>query len=265
MSRARLRWAVSDAGVVTTRYLVHWTREPETVAFSLLFPVLITLLFGYLFGGAMSVPGGGGYREFLVPGMFAMTMVFGVSATVLAMNEDARRGITDRFRSMPMAPSAVLVGRAAADLLNSVAALLVLVGCALLVGWRPHHGVGAMASGLALLLLLRFALLWPGIHLGLTVRGTAAVTALQVLEFPFGFLANTFVPPRTMPGWLGAVAEWNPLSSTVNAMRELFGNPGYGGESWVSMHARLMAVVWPLLITAVFLPLSAARYRRLGR
>lgn len=260
----RLGWALADTWVVTRRYLVHWTREPESVVFSLLFPVLITLLFGYLFGGAMSVPGGGGYREFLMPGMFAMTMVFGVSATVLAMNEDAGRGITDRFRSMPMAPSAVLLGRAAADLSNSVAALLVLVGCAVLVGWRAHHGAGATALGLALLLLLRFALLWPGIYLGLTVRGTAAVTALQVFEFPFGFLANTFVSPQTMPGWLGAIAEWNPLSATVAAMRELFGNPGYGGDSWVSRHSLVMAVVWPLLITAVFLLLSVARYRRLG-
>lgn len=262
---AQLRWAVTDGWVVTRRYLAHWTREPENVAFALLFPVLITLLFGYLFGGALSVPGGGDYREFLMPGMFAMTMVFGVSATVLAMNEDAKRGITDRFRSMPMAPSAVLAGRAAADLLNSVAALAVLVGCALLVGWRAHNGVGPTASGLGLLVLLRFALLWPGIYLGLVVRGTGAVTALQVLEFPFGFLANTFVSPRTMPAWLGAIASWNPLSSTVAATRELFGNPGYGGDSWASTHALLLAVVWPLLITAVFLPLSVARYRRLDR
>lgn len=261
----RLRWAVADSWVVTRRFLVHWSRQPETVGFSLLFPVLITLMFGYLFGGAMSVPDGGDYREFLMPGMFAMTMVFGVSATVLAMSEDAKRGITDRFRSMPMTPSAVIVGRAAADLLSSLAGLVVLVGCALAIGWRAHNGVVATMLGMALLLLLRFALLWPGIFLGLSVRGTGAVTALQVFEFPFGFLANTFVSPETMPGWLGTVAEWNPLSATVSTMRELFGNPGYGGESWASTHAPFLAVAWPLLITAVFLPLSAARYRRLRR
>jgi ABC-2 type transport system permease protein len=235
------------------------------VIVGLLFPVLLVLMFGYLFGGAMTVPGGGDYKEFLLPGMFGMTMAFGLEATMIAVSTDLQRGVTDRFRSMPMAHSAVVVGRCGADLLNSAAALAVMLACGAAVGWRAHGSVGATLAAVGLLLLLRFALLWLGIYLGLVVGNPEAVMAVQILVWPVGFLANTFVPPGTMPGWLGTIAEWNPLSSTVAAARELFGNPGWGGESWIAQHAILMAVVWPLVLVAIFFPLSVRRYRRLSR
>ena len=265
----RLRWAVADAWIVTWRDLIHWVRQPFGVIVGLLFPVMIVLMFGYLFGGAMSVPGGnassgGDYREFLVPGMFAMTMAFGLEGTMTSVATDAARGVTDRFRSMPMAPSAVVLGRSIADMLNSALGLTVMVACGLSIGWRWHGTIGEALVAVALLLGLRFSLLWVGIFLGLVAKSPEAVVAVQILVWPVLFLSNTFVAPETMPGWLGAISEWNPLSATGAAARELFGNPGWGGESWIAQNTLLMAVVWPLIILAIFFPLSVRRYRRLS-
>jgi ABC-2 type transport system permease protein len=259
---SRLGWAVTDAWVIARRDLAHWAREPGTVIASiLLHPVMIVLMFAYLPGGAMTVPGGGDYRDFLMPGMFAMTMVFGIGATLAAVSADAARGVTDRFRSMPMATSAVVVGRAAADMLNSLAAL---AGCGLLVGWHPHHG---MACALGAFGLLAAAICFcvdrdlPGLTF---YPNPEAVTAVRTLEFPIGFHGNPFVAIFTMPAWLGAIALWNPLSSTVSAARQLFGDPIGAHPSWITNHAVPMAVAWPLLPIAVFFPLSLHRYRRLS-
>lgn len=258
-----LRWTVADSLTLTQRNLAHWARNPGTLITSLMFNVLMVLIFGFLFGGALTVPGGGSYREFLMPGMFVMTMVFGISMTTIAVATDMERGVTDRFRSMPMSPSAALVGRAVADMLFSVVTLVVMMLVGLAVGWRVHGSFGDLLAAVGLVLLLRFALIWIGIYLGLTMKGQEAVQGVQILEFPLGFLSSAFVSPDTMPSWLGAIAEWNPLSSTVAAIRELFGNPGWGGESWVVENARLMAVAWPLLLLLVFFPLAVRRYRTL--
>jgi ABC-type multidrug transport system permease subunit len=262
---ASVRWAVLDAGTVAQRTLLHWRQQPAQVAVGLLFPVMTTLMFAYLFGGGMAVPGGGTYREFLLPGMFAMAMVFGLETTFAAVATDAAKGVTDRFRSLPMSASAVVVGRCAADMLYALAGLAVLVACGLLVGWRWRGGLGEALLAVGLLLLLRFALLWVGIFLGLVAKGPEAVVAVQILVWPLGFLSNALVAPATMPGWLGALADWNPLSSTVAATRELFANPGWGGDTWIAQHAVTMAIAWPLAIVAVFFPLSVRRYRRLSR
>ena len=261
----RLRWALADAWTITRRDLTHWVRQPFGIVITLLFPVMLVLMFGYLFGGAMSVPGGGNYREFLMPGMFAMTMAFGLERTMLSVSSDAAKGVTDRFRSMPMAPSAVVAGRSIADMLGSALGLAVMVACGLSIGWRWHGSMVESLLAAGLLLLLRFSLLWVGIYLGLVVESPEAVAAVQILVWPVLFLSNTFVAPETMLGWLGAISEWNPLSATVAAARELFGNPGWGGESWIAQNSLLMAVVWPLAIFAVFFPLSVRRYRRLSR
>lgn len=158
-----------------------------------------------------------------------MTVTFGIEATILAVTTDAERGITDRFRSMPMARSAVVVGRGLADMANSVLGLAAMIGCGLLVGWQAHDGIGNALVAVGLLLLLRFAFVWVGIYLGLILRGAESVMLVQVLVWPVGFLSSAFVAPSTMPGWLGTIAEWNPLTATVSATRELFGNPGWGG------------------------------------
>ncbi|MGB3441350.1 MAG: ABC transporter permease [Actinophytocola sp.] len=261
-----MRYAFADGWTITRRDILHWTRDPGPVIIGLLFPVLMVLMFGYLFGGAMTVPGGAaGYREFVMPGMFAMTMAFGLEATMIAVSTDAQKGVTDRFRSMPIAPSSVVSGRAGADMLNSVLGLAVIMGAGLLMGWQAHTGPAEVLAAVGLLLLLRFALLWVGIFLGLVIKGPESVVMVQILVWPVTFLSNTFVAPGTMPGWLGTIAEWNPLSSTVAATRELFGNPSWGADSWVAEHALLMAVVWPVALIAIFAPLSVRRFQRLSR
>jgi ABC-2 type transport system permease protein len=262
---ADLRWAASDGLTLTGRHLAHLRRQPEQLVNAVGFPVLMMVMFVFLLGGMMAVPGGGDYRAALLPGLFTLTMLFGVSSTMVAVVTDAERGITDRFRSMPMAASAVLVGRAVADMLISTLALGVLMLAGLAVGWRAPNGLGPAFAAVGLLLLLRFALLWVGIYLGLIVRGPGAVTAVQTLEFPLAFLSGLFVAPGSMPPVVAAIAEWNPLSATGAAARELFGNPGWDGGSWISAHPVPAAVVWPLLIVAVFAPLSVRRYRKMGR
>ncbi|RJL34372.1 ABC transporter permease [Bailinhaonella thermotolerans] len=262
---SRLKWAVADGWTITRRDLVHWANHPVQLIVGLLFPIMILLMFGYLFGGAMKVPGGGDYREFLVPGVLALSMMFGIEATFTAVSTDVSRGVTDRFRSMPMAGSAVVVGRCVADMINAALTLAALVLAGLAMGWGWHRGIGPAFAAFGLLLLLRLAMLWVGIHLGLVLRSPESVMALQILVWPVGFLSNVFAPPETMPGWLGTVVEWNPMSATVTAIRELFGNPGWGGDSWMAQHSLLMAVVWPVLMVALFFPLSVRRYRRLSR
>ena len=258
-------WVVSDSAVLTRRYLTHLRKQPAELANAVGFPILMVLMFAFLLGGMMAVPGGGDYRQALLPGLFTLTMMFGLSTTMVAVVTDAQRGITDRFRSMPMAHGAVLIGRAAADLVVSAIALAVLLLVAVTVGWRATGDPAAIAAAIGLLLLLRFAVLWVGIYVGLLVRSAGAVTAVQVFEWPFAFLSGLFVAPATMPPVVATIAEWNPISSTAAATRALFGNPGWGGDSWVAQHPVLMAVVWPLVIIAVFGPLSAHRYREMSR
>lgn len=262
----RLRWAITDSWTLTIRGLQHWVRQPTQVIVGLAFMIMLVVMFGYIFGGAMSVPGGGEYNEFLLPGMFVMTMAFGIGETMVSVTTDADKGVTDRFRSMPMSPVAVVVGRCTADMFYATTGLAVMIGCGLVVGWQWSNGLGNALTAVGLLLLLRFSLLWLGIFLGLVVPSPQAVAAVQTLLFPVTMVTNTFAAPETMPSWLGTVAAWNPLSSTVTATRELFGNPGVGGaESWIAQHSLLMAVVWPLLLTAIFFPLSVRQFRRLSR
>ncbi|MFE6997977.1 ABC transporter permease [Streptomyces griseus] len=258
-------WAVTDCWNITRRTLTHYQRHPSAVVWQLGFPILSVLLYGYVFGSAMKVPGGGDYREFLMPGMFAMTMAMGFMNTTVAVVTDAARGVVDRFRSMPMAPSAFASGRGAADLVVAAAELTILAVTALLMGWRAEGGVPAGLAAFGLLLLLRFSLIWVGVWLGMLVPTPEAAGGLYAVAFPVTMISSTFVAPSLMPGWLGTIAAWNPISSTATATRELFGNPVAGGGTWVEEHAVLMAVVWPLAITLVCLPLAVRRFQRLSR
>lgn len=262
---ARLRWVVADGWAIARRDLIHWRRNPARIIGGLAYPAVSILLFGYVFGSAMVVPGGGNYIQFLMPGMFAMTMVMGLGETMTAVATDAAKGITDRFRSMPMTQSGVVLGRSLADMVNSLIDLGVLLVAGLLVGWRVRGGLTEALAAVGLLLLLRFAVKWVGIYVGLLVPNVEAVGALYGLLFPLVMISNAFVAPELMPGWLGAIAEWNPMSSTVVATRELFGSPGVvAGGAWISQNAALMAVVWPVAIVAVFFPLSVRQFRRLS-
>lgn len=260
----RAYWAVADSWTMVRRGLLYYVRQPSLIAWQLGFPIVSVLLFVYVFGSAMDI-GGGDYKAFALPGMFAMTMAFGFMNTAYAIAIDKEKGVTDRFRSMPMAPSAVVSGRGIADVLGASIDLLVLALIAIVIGWRSDGSLLATVSAFGLLLLLRFALIWIGIFLGLMVPNQEAAGNLFAVAFPFGMLSSVFTPPSLMPEWLGLIAMWNPVSSTANAIRELFGNPVPTGDSWIETHAMLMSVVWPVIITVIFLPLAVRTYGRLSR
>ncbi|MEV6846167.1 ABC transporter permease [Actinoplanes sp. NPDC051411] len=250
--------------VLTRRILLHWRQRPVSIAVTLLFPVLIVLMFGYLFGGAMAVPDGR-YLDFLLPGMLATTMLFGLESMVTAVTADAARGITDRIRAMPVSGLAVLTSRCWADLLNALAGLAVMIAAGLAVGWRPANGPLAMAAALGLLLWLRLAFGWTGIYLGLLLRTPESAVAVQILVWPAGFLSSAYVSPSTMPAWLGAAAEWNPLSATATATRHLLGSPAWTDHSWPATHSVLLALLWPALLALLFAPLANRQYQALER
>ncbi|WP_437114866.1 ABC transporter permease [Streptomyces longispororuber] len=257
-------WAVADSWTMTRRELAHWARQPVQVFVGLAFPVMMLLMFNYLIGGGKGIAGN--YVEFLVPGMFALTMVFGLDATMVAVTGDLNKGVVDRFRAMPMTNGAVLVGRSVADMLQSFASLLVMMGVGLAIGWRWHGSLAAVAGAVGLLMLLRFAMLWLGIYLAMVAGKPELVMAVQILVWPVGFLSNAFTVPQTMPDWLGAVVEWNPMSATAAAVRDLFGNdPGVPDTSWAADHAALLAVLWPLVLAALFAPLAIRRFTALSK
>ena len=203
---------------MTLRDLKHWVREPWTPIFGIAFSMMLLLVFGYLFGGAIELPGGGDYLPYLLPGMFALSMMFGVETTMAAVTDDAKRGITDRFRSLPISSVAVPLGRAGADLANSAVQLAGADGgraARRLAGRRRPRARRCSPSrcccGCA------SPMLWLGIFLGVVLRGEGASMAVQVLVWPLGFLSNLFVAPETMPDWLGFLAQWNPVSATAAA------------------------------------------------
>ncbi|WP_129669715.1 ABC transporter permease [Phytoactinopolyspora endophytica] len=261
----RVKRLLIDSATMIRRGLAHWARTPGQFVVGLLFPVMMLVMFAYFIGGGMAVEGGGDYTEFLVPGMLALTMAFGLEETMVTLTQDINKGVLDRFRSMPIAPSSVLVGRSLLDMLNSAVSLLIMIGAGLAIGWRWHGSLGAAFGAVGLLLLLRFAMLWIGIYLGMVAGKPEMVQAVQILVWPIAFLSNAFTSPDTMPGWMGAIAEWNPMSATAGAVRELFDNPSWSQGSWAADNAVLMAVVWPLALLVVFAPLAVRRFTLLSR
>lgn len=261
--RRTLGQTLGQTLVLAGRSVRHWRAQPGPFLVGLLFPVLVVLMMGGLFGGAIA-GSTGNYLPFVVPGVLAMTMLFGLETTMVAMTTDSARSVTDRFRSLPISAVAIPAGRCLADLAAAVAGLVVMAVAGLLLGWRWDDAPSALAA-FGLLLWLRCGLLWVGLWIGLRARTTEAVTAVQILVWPVGFLSTAFLDPATMPSWLGRLAEWNPLSATITATRELFGNPGIEGTTWASDHALLLAVLWPLVLAAAFVPLAARAYRDLAR
>jgi len=265
---SRARWAAVDCWTVVLQELTHLVRQPSTFAWQLGFPIVTVLLFVYVFGSAMDVSGqgaGAGYLEYAMPGLFAMTISFGFMNTAFPVALMKEKGFLDRFRSMPMASSAVVTGRAVADIIHATVDLVILVVIALVLGWRSGGSLGAAMSAFALLLWLRLALIFAGIYLGLSVKNTESAGNLFALAFPFGMISSVFAPPDLMPGWLGAIAAWNPVSSTANAIRELFVAPTVPSGYWIEEHAVVAAILWPLVLGGIFLPLAVRQYRRLSR
>jgi ABC-2 type transport system permease protein len=263
----RLRWALADGMTVMRRNLGHLRYEPGTLVAALVFPAIMVVLFGYVFGSAIAVPGGGNYREYLIPGLFVMTSVTGVMTTLTSVAADVSRGVMDRFRSMPMARLAVPFGQTGADTVTGALGLAIMAGMGLAVGWRAHRGAADTAAAFALLILFQYAVTWTGAFLGLLVKNEATADNLVPLVFPVTMVSNAFVPTSGMPAWLRTTADWNPVSAAVAACRSLFANPGIpaAGTAWPLEHPVIATLGWSALLIAAFMPLAAHRFRTMGR
>jgi len=262
----------SDSYVVAKRNIIKIKRVPDLLVFTTLSPIMFVLLFAYVFGGAIAVPGGAdpdAYREFLMAGIFAQTVIFGATITGAGLADDLKKGIIDRFRSLPMAPSAVLTGRTISDVANNVLVLIVMSLTGLLVGWGIHSSVPEAALGYLLLIVFAYAISWVMAWVGLLVPSPEVVNnASFIIIFPLTFVANTFVPLNTLPGPLKTFAEWNPVSAVTQAARELFGNIPTGRlkppapEGWALNHPVAYTLIWAVGVLLVFVPLASAQYRR---
>ncbi|MDT0265356.1 ABC transporter permease [Streptomyces sp. DSM 44915] len=259
-----------DSSVVAKRNLTRMFRVPEVIIFSLVQPVMFVVLFSYIFGGSIALPGAGtdasAYREYLMAGIFAQTVTFATAGSSVGIAEDMQKGIIDRFRALPMARGAVLTGRTFADLVQTALILLVLAIVALFVGWRIREGVLDAVAGFGLLLLLGYAFTWIGALIGLSVRTPEAATSGGLVWlFPLAFISVAFVPSENMPSLLQPIAEWNPFSATVLAARDLFGNlpPGYEApDVWPLQNPALASLLWSLAIIVVFRTLAVRKYKR---
>ncbi|MCX5376289.1 ABC transporter permease [Streptomyces sp. NBC_00091] len=258
---------IRDSLVIARRNLIRLTRIPEMVVFGLVQPIMFVVLFSYVFGGSMMIGGStsaSAYREFLMAGIFAQTVTFATAGAGAGIADDMHKGLIDRFRSLPMARGAVLTGRTLADLVQTALTMVVLAIVALLVGWRTHESLGKVLAGFALLLLLGYAFSWIGALIGLSVRTPEAATSGGLIWlFPVTFISNAFVPTENMASWLQPIAEWNPFSATVQAARQLFGNPGVSpSDTWPMAHPVWASLIWSALIIAVFRTLAVRKYRR---
>ncbi|MGP3984997.1 ABC transporter permease [Streptomyces sp. KR80] len=261
--------SVHDSLVIAKRNLIRMLRIPEVVIFGLIQPIMFVVLFSYVFGGSINVPGAGldpeAYRQFLMAGIFAQTVTFATAGAGAGIAEDMHKGLVDRFRSLPMARGAVLTGRTLADLVQTALTVVVLAVVAVIVGWRIHEGIFKALAGFGLLLLLGYAFSWIGALIGLSVRSPEAATSGGLIWlFPLTFISNAFVPADNMPTVLRHIAEWNPFSATVQACRELFGNlPSTYPvpDAWPMQHPALASVLWSVLIIVIFRTLAVRKYR----
>ncbi|MFD7403861.1 ABC transporter permease [Streptomyces sp. NPDC059866] len=258
--------SVRDSLVVAKRNLIRMSRIPEMIIFGLIQPIMFVVLFSYVFGGSMTIGGttdSGVYREFLMAGIFAQTVTFATAGAGAGIAEDMHKGLIDRFRSLPMARGAVLTGRTLADLVQTALTLLVLAIVALLVGWRTHTNVGEVLGAFGLLLLMGYAFTWIGALIGLSVRTPEAATSGGLIWlFPVTFVSNAFVDSDQMTPWLRHIAEWNPFSATVQACRELFGNPGVSTSgAWPMEHPVWASLIYSALIIVIFRTLAVRKYR----
>jgi ABC transporter DrrB family efflux protein len=256
--RTGLRWAVSDAFVMTVRLLRQIPRIPELLVFSIVQPIMFVVLFVYVFGGAINTPGFE-YVQFLLPGVFVQTVAFGGAATGIGLADDLQKGLVDRFRSLPMARSALLVGRTASDLVRNGVTVAVMVAVGMLTGFRFHGSALAVLAGLALLFAFEFALSWIGVLIGLSVKSVeAAQSGGLIWLFPLTFASSAFVPVESMPSWLQGFAEHSPVTVTVDALRGWFNGQDVGSSGW-------QALAWIAGILIVAAPLAVTRYRRMTR
>jgi ABC-2 type transport system permease protein len=253
--------AFTDGAAAAERVLTKLRHDPTAIALTLGSPVIMVILFGYIFGSAISVPGGG-YREFLIPGLFA-TIAVNIVPSMFTMARDNSGGVVDRFRSLPIARTAVPFGQAAATSVYGLVSFVLMALCGLAVGWRIDRGAGYALAALALLVAFQFAATWIGMYLGLVMGSEQAAGQASILIFPVTMLSNVYVPTSGMPAWLRAIADWNPVSALAAATRDLFGNPASPANgTWQLEHPVVATLAWTALLLAIFIPLCTRRFAR---
>ena len=267
-----LRGAFADGLVITWRNLKRIPRIPELAIFAIFQSIMFVLLFAFVFGGAIAIPGysdPSAYREYLMPGIFVQTIVFAAATVAIGMCDDINKGIVDRFRSLPMARSAVLTGRSVAEVVYNAGILVVLMVTGFAVGWTNHNGIVALLEGVGLLLLFAFAMSWIGIWLGTSVPSVEVAQQVSfTVLFPITFVSTAFVPLAALPDWLQPFALWNPVSTLTVSLREIWGNPNPTAlttDSPATQEPILVTLVWITVIVSIFAPLGIRRYRSLSR
>lgn len=259
-----LTMPVADGWTIAKRNTLKIRRSPDLLGGVIMVPVVLVLLFAYVFGSVIEVPGMP-YKEFLLPGIFVQAVVIGAQTTGYSLTTDLRKGVFDRFRSLPMAPSAVLIGQTVADLLMNLAGLAAMAAMGLLVGWRVHSSPLEAALGFGLLLLFAYAFSWVTATVALALRTPESFSNIATMvSFPLMFVSNAFLDSSRLPTPLRVVADWNPASAFTQAVRELFGNTSTAmrtSDAWPIAHAVPASLLWIALILAVFVPLSTRLYK----
>ncbi|WP_010202480.1 ABC transporter permease [Salinibacterium sp. PAMC 21357] len=254
---------LNDGWITTRRNLIKIKRVPDILVFTTLQPIMFVLLFTYVYAGVIDIPGSS-YKEFIMAGIFAQTVVFGSTYSGSAMAQDLKDGIIDRFRTLPMSPSAVLVGRTNGDLLINSISMIVMMSTGLIVGWRIKSSPLEAIAAIALLLLFAYALSWVMAFIGMSVRSPEVINNVSFLVlFPLTFISNAFVPAGTLPGPLRVFAELNPVSALVQAARELFGNTPPGSaqsDVWPQQHPVLAVLIGIIVMLVIFVPLAVRKF-----
>jgi ABC-2 type transport system permease protein len=258
---------LSDIWSMTRRNLVHISREPMQLSDVTIQPLLFTVLFVYIFGGAIPIPGGGSYVNYLLAGILALNLVTSTMGTAVGLSTDLHEGMMDRFRALPMWRSAVLVGRTWADLLTSCLCCLIVGVTGLAVGWRPGSAtaVVSIAGGFLLVLFFSYSLTWITAIVGLNSKSPESAASFGfIVLFPMTFVSNAMVPTQHMPGWLQAIATWNPVSAVVSGTRVLWGNPNPSGtvQAWPMQHPIEAALIWSVVLLVISAPLAARIFQR---
>lgn len=257
------RWR--DVAVHTRRYLFHVAREPTQLTDVTIQPLLFTLLFIYVFGAGIAIPGGGDYKDYALAGLLVLNLTTAAVGTAVGLSTDLTSGVIDRFRTLPMWPVSVLVGRSVSDVLSSALCVAIVALTGLAVGWRTQTGFASVAAGFAVALLFSYALSWFSACLGILSPGPESAQSLGlVILFPLGLVSNAMVPTQGMPDWLLSFTSWNPVSAVTAACRHLFGNPNPSSElgAWPMRHPVAAALAWSALLLVVCAPLASVLYRR---
>lgn len=255
--------ALRDTLVLTKRNLVHLRREPLRLSDATVQPVIFTLLFIYVLGAGISLPGGS-YTEYAIAGLLAMNLVTSAIGTAVGLSDDLGTGVIDRFRTLPMWKPAVLVGRSLTDLLTALLCGAFVIATGLVIGWRPHASAPSVAAGLAIFALFAYAISWACACIGLVSRDAEASQGLGlVILFPLAIVSDAIVPTQHMPALIRAIANWNPVSAVTAASRKLLGNPNPAAQvhAWPLQHSVLASLLWSLLLLAIFAPLAVRLYR----